>query len=218
MPANYCVMLLKTLCVLMLFAGSVSATELDFCIKQLGANLTIGEKDLLDVKARWPRRHVILGELRAMLLRNTGYADSLGALHAELKVFELGRCEIIDSTVTNPSEMVFSVRLYNIRGIEGDIDEGIFVVVFRDSSIQARCLIAALQTSCEQTFLRACFLLEDRAIRCEQLRHDFDCEKDEFLQTTALTGLTIRLGRDGSIIESIDGEEARPEPIIGDQE
>jgi hypothetical protein len=99
------------------------------------------------------------------------------------------------------------LRLVRVRGIEGTKDESVYLVVRRGADLVARTLLASLQATCENTFLRACTMLDDLSIRVEQLRHDFDCESDEFRSTEVLPGLTVRVRATGEINERVDGEE-----------
>jgi len=184
-----------------LLALNVAATaSVDSCLLLLRPHVTIGEKDLLDVSERWPDLRRVEDAEREIFLRNAGYADSLGAIPSKIRVDEIVNCMVGGDSDT------FEIRLFRVVGIEGTKDENVYVVTTSKQNIIARSLIASLQASCESTFLRACTMEEDGSIRVGQLRHDFDCEKDEFLRTEPLPGLTIRVRDDGTISETVEGE------------
>ncbi|MBK7185138.1 MAG: hypothetical protein IPH85_04290 [Ignavibacteria bacterium] len=183
------------------FAFTVAATaSVDSCLAVLRPNLTIGEKDLLDVSERWSNMRRIEDAERETFLRNAGYADSTGSIPSKIRVDEIAGCIIGRESDT------LEIRLFRVLGIEGTKDENVYVVTTSRQNIIARSLIASLQATCESTFLRACTMEDDGSIRVGQLRHDFDCEKDEFLRTEPLPGLTIRVRDDGSISETVEGE------------
>lgn len=186
---------------LLFLAFNVAATaSVDSCLAKLRPNVTIGEKDLLDVSERWSEMRRIVDAEREIFLRNAGYADSIGAIPSKIRVDEIAGC-----TVEGESDTL-EIRLFRVVGIEGTKDENVYVVTTSKQNIIARSLIASLQATCESTFLRACTMEEDGSIRVGQLRHDFDCEKDEFLRTEPLPGLTIRVRDDGTISETVEGE------------
>ncbi|MCX6140848.1 MAG: hypothetical protein NTX15_08480 [Candidatus Kapabacteria bacterium] len=175
-----------------------ASASVDSCLFSLRPHLTIKEKDLLDVAERWPERTRLVDIERETFLRNAGYADSTGEVPSKIKVEEIARCSTNDS---------LQIRLLRVLGIEGTKDENIYIVTYSGSTILARSLLAELQASCEGTFLRACTMEADGSIRIGQLRHVFDCDKDEFIKTETLSGLTLRVRDDGSIHETIEGEE-----------
>lgn len=186
--------------VLFLLFNVAATASVDSCIASMRPHVTIGERDLLDVSERWPEMRSITDAERETFLRNAGYADSLGSIPSKIRVDEITGCIAAGESDT------LEIRLFRVLGIEGTKDENVYVVTTRWQNIIARSLIASLQASCESTFLRACTMEEDGSIRVGQLRHDFDCEKDEFLRTEPLPGLTIRVRDDGSISETVEGE------------
>ncbi len=191
---------LTTLVVLIIALSGVGLrASVDSCLVELRSHLTITEKILLDVTDRWPDRTEIDGDERERLLRFAGYADSTNAVSGKILAEVLAAC-------TDPVEGI-ELRLVRIRGIEGTKDESVFLVLRRGQDLVARTLLAALQATCDNTFLRACTMLDDLSIRVEQLRHDFDCANDEFLSTEVLSGLTVRVRANGEINERVDGEE-----------
>ncbi len=182
---------------LMLLSPVAAHASVDSCLAILRPHLTIGEKHLLDVGERWQERLTIDGPEREILLRNVGYADSTGMISSKIKVEELVQCATDDS---------IRIRLIRIQGIEGSKDESIYLLTYAKQEIVARTLIAALQATCDNTFLRGCSMEDDGSIRLRQLRHDFSCETDEFLKTESLSGLVVRIRQDGSIAEVIEGD------------
>lgn len=187
-------MVLRLLLSLLLFYPPLAQGGVDSCLATLKPHVTIGEKDLLDVTERWQNRRLVEDVERDVFLRNSGYADSTGSVSPKIKLEELVSCST-DS---------LAVKLLRVVGIEGTKDESIYVVTYLGKEIISRSLIAALQATCDNTFLRGCLMMDDGSISVSQLRHDFDCEKDEFLKTEKLVGLSIRIRDDGSITETID--------------
>lgn len=186
--------------VLFLVLNVAATASVDSCLAMLRPHVTIGEKDLLDVSERWSEMRRIEDAERELFLRNAGYADSTGSIPSKIRVDEIIRCAVGTESDT------IEIRLFRVLGTEGTKDENVYVVTTRRQDIIARSLIASLQATCESTFLRACTMEDDGSIRVGQLRHDFDCEKDEFLRTETLPGLTIRVRDDGSISETVEGE------------
>lgn len=190
----------RILVVLFIVCNVAATASVDSCLAKLRPELTVGEKDLLDVSDRWTELRRIEDAEREIFLRNAGYADSTGSISSKIRVDEIVSCPMMNE------EDTLELRLIRVVGIEGTKDENIYVVTTRHREIVARSLIAALQATCESTFLRACTMEADGSIRVGQLRHDFDCEKDEFLKTETLPGLTVRIRDDGSIHETVEGE------------
>lgn len=184
--------------VFLLILSAQASASVDSCLVSLRSDLTIKEKDLLDVAERWPDRKKLDDADREAFLRNAGYADSTGEIPSRIKVEEIARCSTDDS---------LQIRLLRVLGIEGTKDENVFIATYSGSTILARSLLAALQATCDGTFLRACAIEADGSVRIGQLRHVFDCDKDEFIKTETLSGLTLRVRDDGSIHETIEGEE-----------
>lgn len=187
-----------------------ASASTDSCLAALRPHLTITEKILLEVSEQWPQRVEIEGEERERFLRFAGYADSTGSVSSRILAEQLTAC--------TDSASGISLGLIRVRGIEGNKDESIFLAVSRGSELTARVLVASLQAGCDNTFLRACTMLDDFSIRLEQLRHDFDCEKDEFLATVVLDGMTVRVRPDGTINESVDGEQPVPTDTPSDED
>jgi len=187
-------MVLRVLFSLLLICPPLAQGGVDSCLATLRPYVTIGEKDLLDVPERWRNRRLVEDGERELFLRNSGYADSTGNLSSKIKLEELVSCST-DS---------LSVKLLRVVGNEGTKDENIYIVTYVGKEILSRTLIASLQATCDNTFLRGCSMMDDGSIRVGQLRHAFDCEKDEFLKTEQLAGLSIRIRDDGSITEIVD--------------
>ncbi|MBC8124534.1 MAG: hypothetical protein H7X70_02265, partial [Candidatus Kapabacteria bacterium] len=191
-------LMLRLLTIVFVFLPSVAAyASVDSCLAQLRPHTTIGEKHLLEITDRWQDRISVDGTERDIILRNTGYADSAGDISSSIKVEELVQCISDDS---------IQIRLIRIRGTEGTKDESIYLFTFSKKEIVARTLIAALQATCDNTFLRGCSMEDDGSIRVRQLRHDFSCDTDEFQKTVPLPGLVVRLRQDGTITEVIEGD------------
>lgn len=200
--------MLRLLTIAFVFLPCVAAyASVDSCLARLRPHVTIGEKHLLEIADRWQDRLNVEGSEREIILRNTGYADSTGKISSSIKVEELVQCSSDDS---------IHIRLIRIRGIEGTKDESIYLFTFFKKEVVARTLIAALQATCDNTFLRGCSMEDDGSIRVRQLRHDFSCDTDEFQRTVALPGLVVRLRQDGTITEAIEGDGDTTTPDSSD--
>lgn len=189
---------LRLTIVFLLILSAQASASVDSCLGSLRSDFTIKEKDLLDVAERWPNRVRLSDTDREAFLRNAGYADSTGEIPSKVKVEGISHCTTSDS---------IQIRLLRVIGIEGTKDESVYIVTYSGSAILARSLLATLQATCDGTFLRACSMGADGSISVGQLRHVFDCDKDEFVKTESLSGLTLRVRDDGSINETIEGEE-----------
>lgn len=149
----------------------------------LATMFPIGEKDFLEPDARWPdRKQVEDDSLREVMLRNAGYADSSGKLDGKIKVWLLSECA--GDT---------SYSLYLVNGVDGDRDDAVWLVLHEGNNILGRSMVAALQTSCESTFLRACYLKEENVIEMKQLNHVFDCGTDSFVRTDTLPTSSLKV-------------------------
>ncbi len=160
--------------------------------------LPIREQDLLEPQKRWPDMVRIQDSTRAHLLDNIGYADSLGAIPNNIRLFELHRCPYTYGGAEN-----IELVAYLVRGAEGDRDESVWLVTWREKAIVARTLIGQLQTNCSSTYLRGCSVTDDGGLLVQQLTHSFECETDEFLRTERLPSLNIYFRDDGTFEESV---------------
>lgn len=140
---------------------------------------------MLEPDIRWPERKQVDDTLREVVLRNTGYADSLGNLDKRIRVWLLSEC---------PGDTAYSLFLVN--GTEGDRDDAVWLMLRQGNAIVARTMVAALQTSCESTFLRGSQVIGSDTIEMRQLTHVFDCAADTFLRTDTLTSVRVRVHAD----------------------
>lgn len=146
----------------------------------------IGENDLLEPDSRWPERKQVDNDtLRESLLRNTGYADSVGNLDKRIKVWLLSEC--LGDT---------AYSLFMVNGIDGDRDDAVWLVLRHGNNILARTMVAALQTSCESTFLRGSTVTAAEVIEMHQLTHVFNCDNDTFVRTDTLPSVRVRVHPD----------------------
>lgn len=149
----------------------------------IGAFFPIGEKDMLEPENRWPeRKRVDSDTLREVFLRNTGYADSVGNIDKRILVWVLSECE---------GDTAYA--LFMVNGIDGDRDDALWLVLRSGNVIIARTMVAALQTTCESTFLRGSHLVGSDLVEMQQLNHIFDCADDRFIRTDTLTSVRVRL-------------------------
>lgn len=152
----------------------------------IGVFFPIGEKDMLEPENRWPeRKRVDNDTLRELILRNTGYADSVGRIDKRIRVWLLSECE---------GDTAYSLLMVN--GIDGDRDDALWLVLRSGNAILSRTMVAALQTTCESTFLRGSRVIESDIIEMQQLTHVFDCADDKFLRTDTLTSVRVRIHSD----------------------
>jgi hypothetical protein len=125
---------------------------------------------------------------RSELLLRLGYADSLRVIDERLKVQTIGVC-------------ADSVLLLRVQGIEYKIDETFWLVTMRDTLITSTTIVAALQTQCDNTFLRVCNANSDGKLLIQQLNHVFDCAEQEFLRTDTLPSFTVGLDENNLLQE-----------------
>jgi len=167
----------------------------DTCVKQLWANLPIGEKELLSVKTTWPIASAVAeGTRKDAFLRSTGYTNPEGALPQNVVVLVISSCGSNGRTL----ELVY------VKGQEGERDENVYLVSWIGDSVASRSLIASLQTTCEFTFLRACQVDANGSLIIQQLQHNFNCETDEFIKTDTLPSFVVVLIEDKEIQEIVE--------------
>ncbi len=165
------------------------------CARTLWGYLPIGETELLNVKTTWPAVRVVPeGGKRDAVLHSTGYALPDGSLPQNPVLSVIASC-------SNGSH---SIELIHIRAQEGDRDENIYLVSWMGDSVTSRTLIAALQTTCEFTFLRTCQVDSVGGLFIQQLQHSFDCDNEEFVGTEKLPSFTVVLNTNNVIKEIIN--------------
>lgn len=167
--------------------------------------LTIGQSVLQNVLEAYPQAALVdSASERSRMLREFGYADSVGAIADEIKLYTIAECTVYDSATDNG----FVVAVYYVRNVvkdRTDRDENIYVATVRGDTVLGKALIAMLQVDCENTLIRGCTLQKDGTILLQQIRHDFDCSSEEFIKSEKLPGSRVRVNVDGSVsIDEVD--------------
>lgn len=165
----------------LLLIASIAAS--DTCLQPL---FPIGERDLLEPKKRWLEMQRLPVNDEQSILNGLGYADSTGQIPKSIELYQLVRCPYTYVGVSDLTLMALWVH----TDVEFK-DEAIWLAITRDGAIVDKSLIAQLQTSCSQTFLRGCRLTADSGINIQQLEHVFNCETDEYVETRRIPGFDV---------------------------
>ena len=181
---------------LLVFLFSVAIASAQACLEDA---LPIGEKELLDVEGHWSDVEVLDGEAKRVVLDQLDFVDSAGALLEDFQVTMIASCQLFE----NDPEGV-SVRLYHLmagdNNAEENVDISAYVVTSRGEKFISQNLIAQLQTSCSETYLRGCFFGDDGSIEVQQLTHHFDCETLKFKESKHLPTRHVTMQDDGRFL------------------
>jgi len=158
----------------------------------LGDLFPITEAHLLEPGDRWPERIELEDSTRTSVLTTLGFVDTTGAPFDRIDGYEVFRCE---------GAYGIDLVAYYLNGHQDEHDDYVYLVTQRDGSMVDKMLVAQLQTSCSVTYLRASALRDDRAIMIQQLEHQFNCETQEFVETTVLPSFGMEIRSDGTFNE-----------------
>jgi len=175
-----------TMIFLTLLVSSVSGQE---CLQTL---FPITEADLLEPGDHWPDRVELEDSVRTAVLTSLGFVDTTGAPYDRVDGFEVFRCDDADGR-----ELV----AYYLDGHQDEHDDYVYLVTLRDGRVVDKMLVAQLQTSCSVTYLRASTLRDDGVMVIQQLEHQFNCDSQEFVETSVLPFFGIEIRADGTFNE-----------------
>jgi len=181
--------------VILLMAGSVMVDAND-CFK---ACLPVTEQDLLDPKERWPFMREVADSVHDALLTELAFVDSSGAVLEDIDVWEVIEC---DYDFAGAKGITMKVIFIDVDSKEED--QYLYFLSYKGDQIVGRLLAAQLQTSCDNTFLRACSLMPDGSVRLQQIEHLFDCQEDKYIETRTLPSFRVYMLEDGTFNNEVE--------------
>ena len=172
--------------ILTLVVSSVQAQE---CVTEL---FPVTEAHLLEPEDQWPEAIELEDSTRTETLTFLGFIDSTGAPYDRVDGYEVARCPLEDG---------LSLVAYYLNGHVDEHDDYVYVITEREGRLVDRMLVAQLQTSCSSTYLRASAWRTDGVIVIQQLEHRFDCDTQDFIETTKLPAFAMEIRADGTFNE-----------------
>ena len=161
--------------------------------------LPIDEKALLDPDDRWSNMRELSDSARDEILMELHFIDDDGNVLGDVEMFEISSCPY---EYGGAKSIDMHIILIDFESKEED--KYVYALTYKGPQLAGRLMIAQLQTTCDNTFLRVCSVQEDGGIRLQQLEHLFDCQEDKFLETRQLPSLSVYMQEDGMFKEILD--------------